>query len=146
MHTDMRWWTQIRTRVLREGVSKRQILRDTGIHWRTLQKVLEYPEPPGYRQSKPRAQPKLGPYIERIEQILEQDRAVPKKQRHTAKRIFERLQEEGYGGGYTQVKAKVRELRQFSQEVYMPLALQRNVELKAPRALRIRTTASSETL
>ncbi len=47
---------------------------------------------------------------------------MPKKQRHTAKRIFERLQEEGYRGGYTQVKAKVRELRQLSQEVYMPLA------------------------
>ena len=118
----MRWWAEIRRRVVREGVSQRQILRETGLHWRTLQKILEYAEPPGYRQSKPRAQPKLGPYLARIEQILEQDQAMPKKQRHTAKRIFERLQEEGYSGGYTQVKAKVRELQQLRQEVYMPLA------------------------
>ena len=52
-----------------------------------------------------------GRIVERIRQILEEDKAgAPKKQRHTAKRIFERLREEGYTGGYTQVKEAVREL------------------------------------
>ena len=74
---------------------------------------------PAERTSRPA---QVGPYIGRIQQILEQDQAVPKKQRHTAKRIFERLQAEGYSGGYTQVEAKVRELRRLRQEVYMPLA------------------------
>ncbi len=48
---------------------------------------------------------KLGPYQERIAAILqaERDENVPKKQRHTAKRIFERLRDEGCEGGYTQV-------------------------------------------
>ncbi len=41
MYTDMRWSTEIRTQVLREGVSKRQILRETGIHGTTLQKVIQ---------------------------------------------------------------------------------------------------------
>jgi len=48
-----------------------------------------------------RGKPKLGPYVDRIRQILAQDRLAPKKQRHTAKRIFDRLKSEGYTGSYT---------------------------------------------
>ena len=41
---------------------------------------------------------------------------VPRKQRHTAKRIFERLRDEyGFGGGYTTVKDYVREHRRRTQ-------------------------------
>jgi len=54
-------------------------------------------------------------------QIIEQDKFVPKKQRHTAKRIYERIREMGYGGKYTQVKEAVRELMRVKQEVFMPL-------------------------
>ena len=55
-------------------------------------------------------------------QILEQDKAEGKKQRHTAKRIFERLRDEhSYTGGYTIVKDYVR-LRKLSQrEMFVPL-------------------------
>ena len=56
-----------------------------------------------------RHKPKLGPLLGRIEQILADDEGVPRKQRHAAKRIFERLREEGYTGGYTQVQASVAE-------------------------------------
>ena len=69
------------------------------MHWKTLKKILEHSGPPGYRQSQPRRRKKLGPYEESIRQILKEDKAMPKKQRHTAKRIFERLQKEGYVGG-----------------------------------------------
>jgi hypothetical protein len=52
--------------------------------------------------------------------VAEDDRKLPKKQRHTAKRIWERLQqEEVYQGGYTPVKDLVRELRQTRQEVFV---------------------------
>jgi len=44
---------------------------------------------------------KIDPYLGRIQEILKQDKALPKKQRHTAKRIMERLKSEGFGGGYT---------------------------------------------
>ncbi len=47
MYKDMEWWTEIRRRVLVERVSKRRILRETGIHWTTLEKVLAHSEPPG---------------------------------------------------------------------------------------------------
>jgi transposase len=82
---------------------------------------LAYPQPPGYRLREPRPKPKIGPYLERIAQIIEEDKSFPKKQRHTAKRIFERLREMGYGGKYTQVKDAVRELLRVKQEVFMPL-------------------------
>ncbi len=117
----MQWWADIRRQVLVEGVSKREVLRQEGMHWTTLEKVLTHSAPPGYRRSRPPARPKLGPYMGRIEQILEEDKGVPRKQRHTAKRIFERLVEEGYTGAYTQVKEAVRGLRQRMQEVFVPL-------------------------
>ena len=65
---------------------------------------------PGYRSKKSRHKPKLGPYLERIAQIIEDDKAVSKKQRHTSKRIYERFKAEGYPGVSTQVKEAVREL------------------------------------
>jgi len=117
----MHWWSEIRRQVLVEGVSKRQVLRETGLHWTTLEKILTHSEPPGYRRGPERPRPKLGPYLGRIQEILQADRALPVKQRHTAKRICERLQEEGYAGGYTQVKAAVRELRRHQREVFLPL-------------------------
>jgi transposase len=70
---------------------------------------LSHSEPPGCRLKNPRPKPKIGPYLEQIAQIIEADKALPKKQRHTAKRIYECIQEMGYKGGYTQVKKAVKE-------------------------------------
>jgi transposase len=117
----MEQWIGIRRQVLVEGVSKRQILKETGMHWTTLEKILSYDSPPGYRRSKPPQKPKLDPYLDRIVQIIEQDKHMPKKQRHTAKRIWQRLCEEGFEGGYTIVKDAVRELKRHSGELFMPL-------------------------
>ena len=120
MFRDMEKWCSIRQRVLREGVSIRQIQRETGLHFTTIKKILEHSPPPEF-QCPARPQPKIGPYLDRISDILKADRELPKKQRHTAKRIFERLREEGYTGGYTQVKEAVRERKRISQEVFVPL-------------------------
>ena len=120
MFRKMEQWCQIRQRVLREGVSIRQIQRETGLHFETIKKILAHSLPLEF-QCPERPQPKLGPYLERISEILEADKQRPKKQRHTAKRIFERLCEEGYTGGYTQVKEAVRERKRICQEVFVPL-------------------------
>jgi transposase len=117
----MEWWTEIRRKVLVGGVSKRQVLRQYGIHWETLEKILAHSSPPGYRMREERAKPKIGLYLERIRQIIEEDKRAPKKQRHTAKRIFERIRSEGYEGGYTQVKEAVRTIKRTTQEVFVPL-------------------------
>jgi len=101
-------------------VSIRQIQRETGLHFETIKKVLAHSIPPQF-QTPTREKPKIGPYLERIAGILQADRERPRKQRHTAKRIFQRLREEGYSGGYTQVKEAVREFKQSSGEVFVPL-------------------------
>ncbi len=121
MYTQMKSWTEIRFKVLREEKSKREVLRETGIHWTTLEKILTHPEPPGYRLSKARPKPKIGPFLDRIADILDSDKQAPKKQRHTAKRIYERIKQEGYEGKYTQVKEAVNRIKLHSREVFMPL-------------------------
>ena len=121
MYRNMEDWTEIRRRVLVDGVSRQTIRDETGMHWLTLKKILEHSEPPGYRMRQPRPKVKLGPYLQRVEQILQEDQALPRKQRHTAKRIWERLQEDGFTGGYTVVKDLVRQRTQRQQEVFVPL-------------------------
>lgn len=117
----MKQWLEIRKRFDR-GESKRSILKDTGMHWTTLEKILAYSSPPGYRQKKKRKKPVLGPHIEWIEMILEADRSMHRKQRHTIKKIFERLRDErGYTGGYTVVRDFVSEYRKTKKEVFFPL-------------------------
>ena len=119
----MEMWRDIRRRILVEGEGKRQICREYGIHFKTLQKILEHPEPPGYRQSKPREKRKIGPYLSFIEETLAEDKKAPRKQRHTAKRLYDRLvSEHGYKGGYTMVKEIVRAYKLRTQEVYIPLS------------------------
>ncbi len=84
---------------------------------------MAHAEPPGYRASQPRPKRKLEPFLPIIQQILADDRQAPKKQRHTAKRIFERLRDEhGYQGGKTVVKDAVRAWKQSHQEVFLPLS------------------------
>src|SRR5689334_7285113 len=79
--------------------------------------------PPGYQRSKPPEKPKLGPLMPVIDAILAADRSAPPKQRHTAKRIFERLWAEyDYASGYTVVKDFVRLKRARMKEAFVPLA------------------------
>ncbi len=123
MFTDMEKWAEIRRRVLVEGLGKRAACREYGIHYKTLRKILTHPEPPGYRRTTPRRPSILEPLLPVVHQILEGDRRAPRKQRHTAVRIYRRLRDEhGYKGGLTVVKDAVRAWRQHSAEVFVPLA------------------------
>jgi transposase len=105
-----------------EGMSIREAARVYGLHRDTVRKMLRYSVPPGYRRERPPRRPKLDPYKGIIDQILEEDRGVPKKQHHTAKRIYERLKEEHrFPGKYTIVKDYVRERRRQTREMFVPL-------------------------
>jgi transposase len=85
--------------------------------------MCAFSAPPGYRRSAPPTKPKLDPFIPIIDAILEADREAPRKQRHTATRIFERLRDEhGFTGGITIVTDYVREVRQRTAEKFVPLA------------------------
>ena len=106
-----------------DKMSEREAARQFGLARETVRKMLRYAVPPGYRRQQPARRPKLDAWVGVIDQILEDDKSRGKKQRHTAKRIFERLREEhAYAGGYTIVKDYVR-LRHLSQrEMFVPLA------------------------
>jgi len=120
--TEMEKWAEIRRRVLSGEISKRAACTQYEIHWDTLKKILTHTEPPGYRHTVQR-QSKLDPFLPIVHEILESDRQVHRKQRHTAKRIFERLRDEHeYRGGLTIVKDAVRAWKQRSREVFLPLS------------------------
>jgi transposase len=92
----------------RDGVSVRQIARRLGHGRDTVKKALVEATPRGYTRTRPVTCPKLGAFTAAIDQILANDRSAPKKQRHTAYRIFQRLRDEhGYAGGYDQVRRYV---------------------------------------
>jgi len=115
-------YRDVRLAVVDEGLSHREAARRFGIDRRTVKKMLSYSAPPGYRRSKPVRRPKLESFTGIVDGILAADRDVPRKQRHTAQRIFERLRDEhGFAGGYTIVKEYVRERRLTTREVFVPL-------------------------
>lgn len=106
-----------------EGMSQREAARHFGISRDSVQKMLAYSVPPGYRRKAPIKRPKLDGFTEIINAWLEEDRGVPRKQRHTAKRVFERLRDEhGFTGGYTIVKDYIREDDRRGREMFVPLA------------------------
>jgi transposase len=106
-----------------EGLSQREAARRFGIDPKTVAKMLRHAVPPGYRRTKPPARPKLEGFTAIIDQILAADRSAPAKQRHTAKRIHERLRvEHGFAGGYTIIKDYLRERQTRAQEMFVPLA------------------------
>jgi transposase len=116
-------YARVRRAVYVEGMSQRGAARHFGIDPRTVAKMMRYSVPPGYRRCRPPARPKLDPFSGIIDQILDDDGSMPTKQRHTAKRIFERLRDEhGYRGGYTTVKDYVRVRRRQKREVFVPLS------------------------
>src|SRR6516162_9646262 len=106
-------YAKVRHAVRIEGLSKRAAARRFGIDPRTVDKMLEFSVPPGYRRSKPPVRPKLGAFITIIDAILAEDKSRPRKQQHTSKRIFEQLRDEhGFTGGMTIVKDYVALCRQ----------------------------------
>jgi len=76
-----------------EGVSQRQAARHFNISRDSVRKILAFSVPPGYRRTAPVKRPKLDGFTEIIDGWLEGDRGVHRKQRHTAKRVFERLRD-----------------------------------------------------
>ena len=96
---------EVRQRCLRDGVSIRQAAKDFCLSRRTVSKMLAHAKPPGYRRQAAISQPVLDPFKAFIDEILVADKKVHRKQRHTAKRIYARLQsEEGYTGSYATVR------------------------------------------
>jgi transposase len=115
-------WSEIRRRVLAHEISLRQACDEYRLNFRTVQKIVRHPGPQPFRGPVSRAKPVLGPFLAVIHQIVDDDRRAPRKQRHTARRIFERLRDEhGYGGCSSIVRDAVRAYKQSQAEVFVPL-------------------------
>ena len=116
---------QIRRDRDREGLSIRALAERHGVHRRAVRQALASPLPPAKRAPVSRPAPKLGPYRAVIDEWLEADRVAPRKQRHTAKRIWRRLVDE-HGAEVAEttvrdyVRARKRELGWPVGEVFVP--------------------------
>jgi len=116
-------YARVRHAVRIEGISERAAADRFGINPRTVSKMLKFSVPPGYVRTKSPNRPKLGDFIGVIDAILMADKDRPRKQRHTSKRIFERLRDEhGFTGKITIVKDYIAGWRQRTQEMFVPLA------------------------
>ena len=84
---------RIRRDHLERGWSIRRLAREYRCHRRDVRQALASPVPPR-RRATARERPVLGPWIAAIEAMLAADRTAPRKQRHTAHRIWTRLTSE----------------------------------------------------
>ena len=90
----MELFEQVRRAHAREGLSIRELSRRFGVHRRDVRAALMSAVPPPRRPSPPRESPALGPWKQIIDGWLEADETAPRKQRHTARRVWERLVDE----------------------------------------------------
>src|SRR5436190_12084657 len=124
---------QIRRDREREGLSIRELARRDGVHRRTVRQALASPLPPPRKAPERRSAPKLGPYRPLIDEWLLADREAPRKQRHTARRVWQRLVDEhGVAVSERQVRRYVhrrrRELGVPVEEVFVPQVHEPGVE------------------
>jgi transposase len=116
---------QIRRDREREGLSIRALAERHGVHRRTVRRALASALPPLRKQPERRPAPKLGPYRPLIDEWLKADREAPRKQRHTARRVWQRLVDE-HGAEVSErqvcryVRARRRELGEPVEEVFVP--------------------------
>ena len=122
----MKDYDEIRKRYL-SGESQRHIAKTLGISRNTVAKYCEGASVPWARKTPERTSTVMtAETINFIRSCLEEDSSEGlKKQRHTAKRIYDRLVEEtGFVGGESTVRAKVHELKQAMPTAYLPLVFE----------------------
>ena len=73
------------------GSSVRELAVRHHVHRRTVRQALASAVPPPRKAYPPRPSPAIGPYAAVIDEWLLADRDVPRKQRHTARRVWQRL-------------------------------------------------------
>jgi hypothetical protein len=109
VRTDVKQWREIRRRVLAQGASKRSIQRDFGPSWKMIDKILEHPEPPGYRTNAHGRSRNSAPTSDnRQDPGCRLGAFDAPKRSHTAKRNFARLCDKyGYPRSMSHVRAHV---------------------------------------
>jgi len=92
---------RVRRLFYRDGLSRSEIARRTGLSRNTIKKWLAAPgaAAPSYRRASPAG--KLAPFAQALRQVLEADARRPKRDRRTAVSLLSELKAQGYSGGYT---------------------------------------------
>lgn len=112
----------IRKKHFIEGWSIRKISRNLDVARQTIRKAIQSSEIPQYKLSRAKSCPVMDPYKDVIREWLESDKNQPAKQRHTARRIFNRLCEEyDFTGSESSVRRLVRQEKNILKEAFVPL-------------------------
>jgi transposase len=118
MYHDVVQWSKIRHRVLVEGISQRQIVRETGINRATVRKMLAYPQPQPYGP-RSRSYPKLGPHTASVRRMLQENGTLPPAARLSVRAMYERIRDqEGFGGSYSTVKDYARPISRDQGDIF----------------------------
>ena len=114
---------KIRWAYFREGLSIREIGRTLHHSRRVIRRAIESADPGEYRLVQERPAPVLGPWKEKIDGLWDESQKMPRKQRYTARKIYEELQKQGYAGSEVTVSRYVGQKRQASRskQVFLPL-------------------------
>ena len=115
-------YAAVRQFVLADGRTQKDAAEVFGVDPTTIRKMLAHPEPPPSSQVI-RAKPKLGQFLPIIDAILREDATLPRRRRHTAMGVFQRLKSEhGYDGCYEIVRSHMRRSCPPAREVFIPLS------------------------
>lgn len=105
--------------------SMREIAKELHHGRTTIRKAIYDPGIPTYKRSVPAPKRTIGPFVAVIQQWLQEDKRRPVKQRHTAKRVYERLQGEySYQGSDRTVRREVNRLKGKIPESHVPQTYQ----------------------
>ena len=114
---------QIRRAYFIENKSMRTIAKELHCSRDTVKKAIASPEGQPYTLTEERPAPVLGPYKERIDELLEESGQMPRKQRYTGKKIYELIEADGYTGSESGVRRYIGQRRREKRrpKVYLPL-------------------------
>ena len=124
---------QIRRAYFIEKKSQREIAKEMRCSRDTVKKAIESAEAGRYTLRQPRPAPVLGPYMARIDELLEENERLPRKQRYTTHRIYKDVEGQGYTGAESTVRGYVARQRREKRKrpVYIPLELDRGSDGQA---------------
>jgi len=102
----------------------RQIVRELRISRRTVRKAIRGTSTEFRYERRVQPQPRLGPFVGRLDELLDANSKRPARERLTAQRLSELLRAEGYEGAYDSVQRHVRDWRRARSQqgsVFIPL-------------------------